>query len=106
MQIPEIEPGELKSRLERGEPLALLDVREAEEVALAAFPNALHVPMAEIPSRADHLDRNAEWVVICHHGVRSAQVAMYLAGRGFRVANLSGGIDRWSCEVDPATPRY
>jgi rhodanese-related sulfurtransferase len=105
--IEEIEPLELQQRLARGDQLHLLDVREAEEIALAPFPSALHLPMGEIPSRVDKLDAAAEWVVICHHGIRSAQVAMYLARMGFeRVANLSGGIDRWSLTVDPSVPRY
>jgi rhodanese-related sulfurtransferase len=106
-EIGEIEPSKLKRRLARGDQLKLLDVREPEEVAYAPFPGALHMPMAELPSRLGELDRNAEWIVVCHHGIRSAQTAMYLARRGFpRVANLSGGIDRWSLTVDPAIPRY
>jgi rhodanese-related sulfurtransferase len=63
--------------------------------------------MGDIPSRLTELDPDNEWVVVCHHGVRSAQVAMYLARMGFeRVSNLNGGIDAWSLTADPATPRY
>ncbi len=106
-EIGELEPMEVKRRLDRGEELALLDVREPEEVRIAALPGAIHIPMGEIPARLAELDRDAEWVVVCHHGVRSAQVAMYLARIGFaRVSNLSGGIDEWSLTVDPAIPRY
>ncbi len=106
-ELAEIEPAELKRRLARGEKLRVLDVREPEEVAIAPFPNALNVPMGEIPSRANELDRDEEWVVICHHGIRSAEVAAYLARRGFQhVANLAGGIDRWSLTVDHSVPRY
>jgi rhodanese-related sulfurtransferase len=105
--IGEVEPQELKRRLERGDQLCLLDVREPEEVALAPFPGALHLPMGEIPSRVNGLDATAEWVIICHHGIRSAQVAMYLAQMGFeRVVSMSGGIDRWSLIVDESVPRY
>jgi rhodanese-related sulfurtransferase len=105
--ISEIEPQELSLRLARGDQLSLLDVREPEEVALAPFPGALHLPMGDIPSRVNELDATAEWVIICHHGIRSAQVAMYLAQMGFaRVANLSGGIDSWSLTVDESVPRY
>lgn len=103
----EIEPNELKQRLMRGDRLRLLDVREAEEVATASFPGALHLPMGEVPSQIQALDAAEEWVVICHHGIRSAQVAAYLARKGFqRVANLTGGIDRWSLTVDHSVPRY
>lgn len=105
--IGEIEPVELKTRRDRGDKFVVLDIREPEEIAIAPFPQATHIPMGEIPSRLTELDPDGEWVVVCHHGVRSAQVAMYLARMGFaRVSNLSGGIDAWSLTVDPATPRY
>ena len=105
--VGDIDPIELKERLMRGDDLRLLDVREPEEVAIAPFPDALHLPMNEIPSQIQGLDAAAEWVVLCHHGIRSAQVAMYLARMGFeRVANLTGGIDRWSLTVDRSVPRY
>jgi rhodanese-related sulfurtransferase len=105
--VGDIDPIQLKERLMRGDDLRLLDVREPEEVAIAPFPDALHLPMNEIPSQIQALDAAAEWVVVCHHGIRSAQVAMYLARMGFeRVANLTGGIDRWSLTVDKSVPRY
>ncbi|HKN02248.1 MAG TPA: rhodanese-like domain-containing protein [Candidatus Binataceae bacterium] len=105
--IDEIGPVDLKVRLDSGDQVFILDVREAEEVAFAPFPNASHIPMGDIPSRLTELDPDRETVVVCHHGVRSAQVAMYLARMGFeRVINLSGGIDAWSLDADPATPRY
>ena len=105
--VEEIEPLELKGRFDRGERLEVLDVREPEEIAVASFPGALHIPMGDIPSRLTELDPDAHWVVVCHHGIRSAQVAMYLAHMGFeRVANLAGGIDAWSLNADPKIPRY
>ena len=105
--IGEIEPADLMARRKRGDRLVVLDVREPEELAIAPFPDAVHIPMGDIPARLTELDAGAEWVVVCHHGVRSAQVAMYLARMGFeRVSNLSGGIDAWSLTADPATPRY
>ncbi|HVB81952.1 MAG TPA: rhodanese-like domain-containing protein [Candidatus Binataceae bacterium] len=107
MGIGEILPEELSERLKRGEPFVILDVREPGEIAIAAFPGATHIPMGEIPSRAAELDPGRETVVVCHHGIRSAQVGMYLARLGFEhVSNLSGGIDLWSATVDPAVPRY
>jgi rhodanese-related sulfurtransferase len=109
-KIGELEPLELKARRDRhghNDKLVVLDVREPEEIAIAPFPDALHIPMGDIPSRLTELDSDAEWVVVCHHGVRSAQVAMYLAHMGFaRVSNLTGGIDAWSLTADPSTPRY
>ncbi len=107
VEIGEILPEELAQRLKRGAPPMILDVREPEEIALASFPGATHIPMGEVLSRAAELDPDRETVVVCHHGIRSAQVAMYLARLGFeRISNLSGGIDLWSATVDPAVPRY
>jgi rhodanese-related sulfurtransferase len=109
-KIGELEPLELKARRDRhdhNDKLVVLDVREPEESAIAPFPDALHIPMGDIPSRLTELDSDAEWVVVCHHGVRSAQVVMYLAHMGFaRVSNLTGGIDAWSLAADPSIPRY
>lgn len=105
--IGAIEPAALKARLDRGDNVVILDVREPYEVFLARFPGATHIPMGDIPSRLTELDPDRETVVVCHHGVRSAQVAIYLARMGFeQVLNLSGGIDAWSETADPATPRY
>jgi rhodanese-related sulfurtransferase len=93
--------------LEDGSPLLLLDVREAWELATAAIPGASHVPMGEVPARLGELDPARTTVVFCHHGGRSAQVAMYLERNGFTdVINLAGGIDAWSQVIDPAVPRY
>ena len=107
MEIGEILPEQLNERLSRGERPVILDVREPEEIAIARLPTAIHIPMGEIPSRVGELDPEAETIVVCHHGIRSAQVAIYLARLGFeRVSNLTGGIDLWSLKVDPALPRY
>jgi len=106
-QPGEIFAPELRARIDRGDLPLIVDVREVEEVALARFPHAVHIPMGEIPSRLSELDRGREIIVVCHHGIRSAQVAGYLSGVGFeRVYNLAGGIDAWSISVDPAVPRY
>ena len=105
--IGEIDARALKERRARGEDIFVLDVREPEEIAIAPVPGAAHIPMGDIPSRLTELDPARETIVVCHHGVRSAQVAMYLARMGFaRVLNLAGGIDAWSIDADPSTPRY
>jgi len=105
--IGAIEPAALKARLDCGDDVVVLDVREPYEIFLASFPGATHIPMGDIPSRLSELDPDRETVVVCHHGIRSAQVAIYLARMGFEhVLNLSGGIDAWSETADPATPRY
>lgn len=104
--MQQIAPCTLATRLGR-ETLLLLDVREPWEVQLSPFPGAMHVPMREIPARVDELPAQQAIVCICHHGARSAQVALFLEHRGFdRVYNLAGGIDAWAREVDATVPRY
>jgi rhodanese-related sulfurtransferase len=106
-ELSEISPRELKARIERGERPLIVDVREIEEVKVAPFPDALHIAMGEITSRRAELEPERETIVVCHHGIRSAQVAAYLSSLGFeRVLNLSGGIDAWSLTVDSTVPRY
>jgi len=86
-----------------------LDVREAEEHAFCALPDSRWVPLSELMERVEDLAdwRTQEVVVYCHHGVRSAHAIALLRQFGFtRLFNLSGGIDRWSLEVDPKVPRY
>jgi rhodanese-related sulfurtransferase len=103
----EITPVQLKQRLSGDTPPLVLDVREPEEIALARLDGATTIPMSDVPRRLGELPRDAEIVVMCHHGMRSAHVASFLADQGYaRVANLSGGIDAWSLQVDPSVPRY
>ena len=93
----------------RSEPasLLLLDVREAFEREVARIEPSVHIPMQEIPSRLGEIPRDRAVVVYCHSGTRSAMVAGFLEQHGFRnVANLNGGIEAWSIEVDPDVPRY
>ena len=106
---------ELKTRLDGGESITVLDVREDDERAFSAVPlpataRDLHIPMNLVPSRLDELRASAgqdPLVVYCHHGVRSMNVARWLVRQGLaRVHNLTGGIDAWSQSVDPSVPRY
>jgi rhodanese-related sulfurtransferase len=85
----------------------LLDVREDYELEMAALEGAIHIPMGEIPVRFMELPSSLPCLVMCHHGVRSAQVIRYLnqANPGTWI-NLTGGIDAWSRLVDPDVPRY
>lgn len=101
-----ITPQELKDRLERGEHLELLDVREPWEFATARIEGSRLVPLRDMPHRVSELDPHRETVVICHHGVRSAHVTQALDRSGFdRVLNLEGGLDAYS-QVDETVPRY
>ena len=111
--MPRLTARELADRLAAGEAGAplLLDVREAWETAVARLApmgaQALSIPMMQIPMRLADIDRSRPVVCICHHGVRSAQVVAFLLQQGYpSVYNLSGGIDAWSRDVDPAVARY
>jgi rhodanese-related sulfurtransferase len=90
----------------RPQPL-LLDVREPWEVAHCQIEGSQHMPMHLVPVRCDELPKDRDIVVICHHGGRSMQVAMFLERKGFeKVYNLLGGVEGWACEVDPGMNRY
>src|SRR5262249_37919929 len=105
--MTEITPQDLKTRLNGpGAPL-LLDVRQDWETKLCRLPNAVHIPIEEIELRTDELNPEDEIVVYCHQGVRSAAVANFLRGLGFKsVTNLAGGLDAWARTVDPGMRRH
>ncbi|HEX8458073.1 MAG TPA: rhodanese-like domain-containing protein [Pyrinomonadaceae bacterium] len=107
MSYQTISPAEFAERAARGERVRLIDVREPEEFELARVEGAELLPLSRFSEWAGTLDAEEEIVVMCHHGIRSAQVCAYLAGQGFtKMSNLAGGIERWSREVDPHVPRY
>ncbi len=101
-----ITPGELKTRLDAGGRLELLDVREPWEFQAARIEGSRLIPMGELAERISELDPAAETVVICHHGSRSAYVTQALQRSGFaNVINLEGGLDAYS-QLDDSVPRY
>ena len=106
----EIMPAALQQRLAAGEKLFLIDVREPYEHHLSRLEGSELIPMDRIPTQFKHLEELAEQatlIMYCHHGIRSARVVDWLRGQGIASCqNLAGGIDRWSLEVDPSTPRY
>ncbi len=106
----EIEPEAMRSLHENTQDTAfvLVDVREPWEVAIASIPGSLAMPMGDVPSRAHaELDPEQRIIAVCHHGVRSLNVAAWLRNQGFEQAqSLSGGIDAWAARIDPSTPRY
>ncbi len=99
---------ELSALLESQAPTPqLLDVREPWELGICRLDGITHIPMREVPSALDELEPQRPVVVICHHGIRSQQVALYLDHQGFRqVLNLQGGMDAWAREVDAAMHIY
>ena len=106
--IQQLNVSQLKSRLaQAGDQPILLDVREGWEYNLCALPGSVHIPMGQIQARLNELDRDREIVVVCHHGMRSNQVAHYMAHQGYaKLYNLSGGIDAWAREIDKNMRTY
>jgi len=98
---------ELKARLDRGDSLTIVDVREPNELQINRIPGSLHIPLGDIPKRYNELDPDAEYVMQCKSGVRSGKAADFLRSVGFkRVLNLKGGILDWIDKVDPTQPKY
>ena len=105
--IEEVDAKEAAERIAARPEAVLLDVREDEELQIVSVDGARHIPMGDIPSRISELDPDTEIYSLCHHGMRSAQVAGYLAQQGFeKVLNVRGGIDAWAIFVDESLPRY
>ena len=110
LELPlEISCQSVKSLLDQGDEITLIDCREADEYAIARIDAARLLPMSEIQQRIAELepDRDRQLVVHCHHGGRSLRVAKWLRQNGFAGAqSMSGGIDEWSSLIDPKVPRY
>lgn len=97
--------------LAQGQRPVLLDVREPWEIATARIvldgAASVTIPMQQIPSRLAEIDRNQPILALCHHGMRSQQVALFLDRQGYpMVYNITGGIDAWSRQIDPSVPVY
>jgi rhodanese-related sulfurtransferase len=112
MNFTEITVTELATKLADTEQLyQFVDVREPQELAIAALPQFINLPLSEhadwSPDIYTRLDKDVETLVLCHHGMRSAQMCQWLIDRGFtQVSNIIGGIDAYSYHVDPSLPKY
>ena len=106
--MEEMTATELKQRLDNGDDIQIIDVREDNEVAIARIPNSKHIPLAQVLNRVDEIDPSRETVVHCKMGGRSARAIEALQRSGFqgKLINLNGGIIGWSNEVDPSVPKY
>jgi rhodanese-related sulfurtransferase len=107
-QMPEITATELNERLERGDDIQIIDVREPDEYQVARLPTAVHIPLGQVVNRMSEIDDKRETVVHCKGGGRSARAIEALKRAGFagQLTNLKGGISAWSNEVDPSVPKY
>lgn len=103
----DLSPAEFAAQRDADDSWQLLDVREPWEIDIVSLPDSIRIPLAEVPARLAELDRERPVAVLCHAGGRSARAAEYLGGQGFsRVANIAGGINAWSLELDDSLPRY
>lgn len=95
--IAQIQPSELRERIEQGNVPLMIDVREPEEVAQGMIPGAVHIPLGQLAGRLEELDQDRETVFICRSGYRSERACEYLEQSGFdKVINLEGGMIAWS----------
>ena len=105
--IKHLTPEQLKASLDENNSMLLLDVREPWEYALCHIDKSVNISMSNISSTVEKFDPESEIVVICHHGIRSLQVANYLAERGFnKLTSLEGGVDAWAKSIDQTMPQY
>jgi len=103
----DIDPVEVKAKIDRGDPFVLIDVREPHEYQICRIPNAKLIPLGDLPKRVNELNSADEIVAHCKSGVRSAKAVDFLKQAGFRkVRNMRGGILAWSDKVDPSVPKY
>ena len=104
----QVSPREVKQRLDSGEKLRLIDVRETFEFRQARIEGSELIPMGSISRALDTLEaEEAPLIIFCHHGMRSLQVVSWLREQGVeRCSSMDGGIDQWSIEIDPSVPRY
>ena len=105
--VPQVSATQLKARLDTGDKLRLIDVREPHEWDIARIEGAELIPLRTLPDQIEEWDTSEEFVLYCRTGVRSAQAVELMLAEGFgRVSNLTGGIWSWSDEVDPSIPKY
>ncbi|MGE7602287.1 rhodanese-like domain-containing protein [Peribacillus sp. NPDC097675] len=98
-QIKIFTPEEIEAKVEAGEAIELVDVRENEEVQEGMIEGAKHIRMNDIPDNLDYFDKDKEYIFICRSGRRSENVCHYLQEQGYKVANMDGGMMHWTGEV-------
>lgn len=106
--MQEISVSELKARIDAGDAIQLIDVRQPDEYAFARIEGSKLIPLGEIIRRKDEIDETRETVIHCKMGGRSARAIEFLEHSGFKgsLSNLVGGITAWSNEIDPSVPKY
>ena len=92
-------PEEVRSKLEAGESLHLIDVREIAEVEAGHIPGITHIPLGLLEFRMNELDKKTSYIMVCRSGGRSGQATAFLESQGYDVTNMSGGMLEWTGEV-------
>ena len=98
--MKEITPQEVQQRLENGEQLNLIDVRETDEVEAGRIPGITHIPLGLLEFRTHELDKNKPYIMVCRSGGRSGRATEFLQTQGFDVTNMNGGMLAWEGEVE------
>ena len=100
-------PLEIKEMIASNPSLKIVDVREQWEFDKCHIESSKHIPMGKIPDSIDYFEGSSEYVIVCHHGIRSRTVALYLEQNGVNnLYNLTGGLEKWSDDVDPDMEKY
>jgi rhodanese-related sulfurtransferase len=98
--MKEITAKQLEQKLNAGEKVNIIDVREDEEVAMGKIPGAKHIPLGQIPERIEELDKNEHYYMVCRSGGRSGNACQFLMQKGYNVTNMSGGMLAWEGELE------
>ena len=100
LKIEEVKPFDIARRLKNDEKLNIIDVREGNEVETGKIPGAKHIPLGEILTRLDELDKEKEYVMVCRSGNRSGLASEWLTEKGFKVKNMVGGMSNWESDIE------
>ena len=98
-ELKRITPQEVEAKVEAGEDIEIVDVREDEEVETGMIEGAKHIRMNDIPDNLDYFDKDKEYIMVCRSGRRSENVCHYLQDQGYKVVNMDGGMMNWTGEV-------
>lgn len=98
--MKEITAEELERKIQSGESLAIIDVREDEEVAAGKIPGAKHIPLGQIPNRLEELDEEKHYYMVCRSGGRSGNACDFLMANGYNVTNIAGGMLDWKGKIE------
>jgi len=98
--MKEIRANELKQKLDAGEKLKIIDVREVEEIEMGKIPEAKHIPLGQIPERLTELDKKEHYYMVCRSGGRSGNACHFLTQNGYNVTNVIGGMLEWEGEIE------